>query len=98
MASKVHREKVVKQVTCMCGLPRPPGQVGMKVRVILTVLVGVVTAAIVAACGSSNTAEDNDVPGYFNVTVVNVNGKKVTCITWDDDREGGLSCDWANAK
>lgn len=69
----------------------------MKTRAVLAVLVGVVTAVIVTACGG-NTEDSAGVSGEFSVTSVSVNGKQVTCITWADYKKGGLSCDWANAK
>lgn len=69
----------------------------MRTRTVLAALVGVVTAVIVTAC-SGNTEDSAGVSGEFSVTQVDVNGKRVTCITWADYKKGGLSCDWANAK
>lgn len=68
-----------------------------RVAVIGLVVTGLVLGGTLAACGSSAEATV-DVPGTFNVTQVDVSGKKVTCITWADYKKGGLSCDWANAK
>lgn len=61
-------------------------------------LVAAMGAVLTAGCSPSNTTDTEQVSGTFNVTQVDVNGKKVTCITWADTKKGGLSCDWANAK
>lgn len=58
----------------------------------------VMLAVILTGCSTSNTDVSDDASGTYDVITVDVNGKRVTCITWNDDREGGLSCDWANAK
>lgn len=68
-----------------------------RIAVIGLAVIGLALGGTLAACGS-NAEATVDVPGMFNVTQVDVNGKKVTCVTWADYKKGGLSCDWANAK
>lgn len=34
----------------------------------------------------------------FEITKKLKDGRTVTCVVWQEYREGGVSCDWANAK
>ncbi len=66
------------------------------------IIVLAVASLLLGACGESGTAATPSQPGpwgsEFAVSVVDVNGRKVTCVVWDGYRAGGISCDWANAK
>jgi hypothetical protein len=47
------------------------------------------------ACSGPEAAnEPAPTSGTFQVTQVEVEGKKVTCVTWADYKKGGLSCNW----
>jgi hypothetical protein len=57
------------------------------------VLVAVATLFTLAACG--NTPSNPEGPrGAFRTAVVDVDGRKIPCITWKDGYAGGISCDW----
>jgi hypothetical protein len=49
---------------------------------------------LATACGGPTVDESTQISGTFQVTQVDVEGKKVTCVTWADYRKGGLSCNW----
>lgn len=59
--------------------------------------------AVLAMAGCGNNPSDPDTSpggsytspgGSYGVTTVDVHGRNVTCVTWNNGYGGGISCDW----
>lgn len=59
----------------------------------------VLVLVALAGCSSSVEAKETDTDDSARVIrVESPDGRTVFCVLWDGSREGGLDCDWLNAR
>lgn len=67
------------------------------------VLVGTILALVFAGCSASGGSGDRPVQNnsVYDLTEKSItisDGRRITCIVFEDGDAGGISCDWAGAE
>lgn len=74
-------------------------------RRIAMVIAGLALSLSLVGCGisSGGSPESDSEAGeqsqyLYERTITLKDGRKVTCVVWSGGNQGGVSCDWGNAK
>jgi hypothetical protein len=69
------------------------------------IALAIFAVVVLAGCGNAGSVEKNStrlnhgVYGGMQAFLVDTpDGRTVTCVVYDGNRAGGVSCDWASAK